>query len=209
MDTTFFTRKLVTAAALFLCGFLCFVIAFATPTWLHVREGIHGGLWSRCLMVKEPAYWTCDAWEQPTNGFITASQAFAVMSLLLYVLLFVAMIVTIVSMVQDIPYRKYIDRKCVLMLLAVSTFSAASLAIMSGTVMGIKGKDYVYDLQRNEYVVFSYNQKKIDITGPLNLGWSFVVNVFAAIFTYASFAFLAVEYKLLPEDDGHECQENV
>ncbi|XP_069126128.1 uncharacterized protein [Argopecten irradians] len=209
MDTTFLTRKLVTAAALFLCGFLCFIIAFATPSWLHVSEGIHGGLWSKCLMVKEPAYWTCESWAQPTNGFITASQAFAVMALLLYVFLFIAMIVTVVSMVQDIPYRKYIDRKCVLMILAVSTFSAASLAIMSGTVMGIKGKDYVYDLQRNEYIVFSYNQRRIDITGPLNLGWSFVVNVLAAIFTYASFAFLAAEYKLLPEEDEQECQENV
>lgn len=80
---------------------------------------------------------------------------------------------------------------------------------MSGTVMGIKGKDYVYDLQRNEFIVFSYGQRNIDITGTLSLGWSFVVNIIAAIFTYGSFAFLAAEYKLLPEEDVQECEEDV
>jgi len=58
------------------------------------------------------------------SGFITASQAFAVMALLLYIGLFIIMTGIVVSMVYSIPYKKYVDRRCVIMLLAVGAFSA-------------------------------------------------------------------------------------
>jgi len=72
---------------------------------------------------------------------------------------------------------------------------------MSATVMGIKGKDYIHDLKRNDYTVFAFGQKSIDITGVVSLGWSFVVNILGAIFTYLACFFFAAEYKSIPPID--------
>ena len=69
---------------------------------------------------------------------------------------------------------------------------------MSAIVMGIKGKDYIVDLQRNDFKMYDYGQRRIDITGPMTYGWSFVVNVFASFLIFVSCILLALDYKLIP-----------
>ena len=60
------------------------------------------------------------------TGFITASQSFNVMALLIYLGIFVTMTMVVVSMLMSVPYQKYLDSRCILMLLIIGTFSAGT-----------------------------------------------------------------------------------
>jgi len=69
LDATFITRNLLLAAGLYLVGFLLFLVAFSTPTWLDLDQGMQCGLWGKChLISKGVSFWECESWDSPTVG---------------------------------------------------------------------------------------------------------------------------------------------
>lgn len=65
IDSIPFNRNCIAARvalAVYLSGFLCFLIGLATPNWLHVDQGMQGGLWSACYYVQDVG-WTCNQYK--------------------------------------------------------------------------------------------------------------------------------------------------
>lgn len=68
---------------------------------------------------------------------------------------------------------------------------------MTLIVVAIKGKDYVMELKRDHYELYTYQQLGIDLTGSYSIGWSFGVVILSAIITFVSFSLFIFEYRLL------------
>ena len=66
---------------------------------------------------------------------------------------------------------------------------------MTVIVMGVKGKDHLYDLKQNEDVIYMYYLKDVVISGYYEVGWAFVLAIVAALINFISFVFFLMEYK--------------
>ena len=66
---------------------------------------------------------------------------------------------------------------------------------MAVIVMGVKGKDHLYDLKQNEDVIYMYYLKDVVISGYYEVGWAFVLAIVAALINFISFVFFLMEYK--------------
>jgi hypothetical protein len=76
-------------------------------------------------------------------------------------------------------------------------FLSVCFTMMTLIVVAVKGKDYIIDIQRDEFTIFTYRQKGIDLTGSYSVGWSFGVTIVSTIVTLISFSLFIFEYKLL------------
>ena len=66
---------------------------------------------------------------------------------------------------------------------------------MEVTVMGVKGKDHLYELKQNDDVIYMYYLKEVVIAGQYEIGWAFVMAIVAALINFISFVFFLLEYK--------------
>ena len=66
---------------------------------------------------------------------------------------------------------------------------------MEVTVMGVKGKDHLYELKQNDDVIYMYYLKDVVIAGQYEIGWAFVMAIVAALINFISFVFFLLEYK--------------
>ncbi|XP_071149411.1 uncharacterized protein [Mytilus edulis] len=198
IDSIPFNRNCIAARvalAVYLSGFLCFLIGLATPNWLHVDQGMQGGLWSACYYVQDVG-WTCNQYKlQPE--FIPAVQALAIITLLFYIVEFVVMVTVIILVLRNVGFGDYWNPKNISLVSSLVTFSAGCFSMMTLIVVAVKGKDYVADLQKDHYGILTYQQLGIDLTGSYSIGWSFGVTILSAIITFISFSLFIFEYKLL------------
>jgi len=79
----------------------------------------------------------------------------------------------------------------------VSVFVSVCFTMMTLIVVAVKGKDYIIDIKKDEFTIFTYRQKGIDLTGSYSVGWSFGVTILSTIVTLISFSLFIFEYKLL------------
>lgn len=66
---------------------------------------------------------------------------------------------------------------------------------MAVIVMGVKGKDHLYELKQNDDVIYIYYVKDIVLSGYYEVGWAFILAIVSALINFISFVFFLLEYK--------------
>lgn len=171
---------------------LLFIVSICSPSWVVMERGAYVGAWKLCLVLHGQTEWDCRSYrEQP--DFARASQAFLVIALLCHLasLLMMAVYTSITI--------TCLNKTLTVICLCLITFSAGCMTIMGSIVLGVKAQDYLISLKMQNMRVINNlpSLTEVEITGPIGVGWSLVLAILSAIFTFIAFVIWFLECQIL------------